>query len=779
MNAPRCFPFFYFVAALVLFAAFLGAGESAAQAQDAIALEAQAGLDGLCKTDSWLSVRVKVENSGADAEARLLVSYENQQGGYSIFAVQPLALPSASRKEFFFYFPASFTRKQIFVRLMQGETELAKKSLNVSCGKADDLHLALLSETPAAFNSLAGLSAISGGKTRLAQLTPADLPDQPQGLDALDALVIANADTGALSAEQRRAILLWAAEGGTLFVAGGSNWQATTAGLGDLLPLEISSVSSAADWSALTAYVGAEAPPAGEAALAVGALSKGAKVLIEQDGLPLLAEKRLGFGRVYYFSADPTLQPFSRWDGMNALYQHLLTFYPQKPVWAQPQWDRYEAQAALAAIPELKLPNFFYLCCWLGVYIAAIGPINYLVLRRLKRMELAWATIPALAALFSCAAYVAGLSYRNDTPLFNRLAVTQSWDGAPYAHSAGLIGLYSPARASYDIQARDGFHFYSPNQFDSSLQGDADWLQVTNNQGETLPGARVDVADMAVFGADGYLPALQIRHDLKLALTRSVPQLSGTITNDSAYLLQDAVLITPYDWEPLGDLAPNQSKKVSRPVYGLNAEINSRSLFNDLGLSFYPSGGDEIDAKRRRAFLRAGLFNDENVNASGGFYLFAWVDGLSAPVELANQKSRAMDGAAYLLKMEPEFAADSGEFALNAGAYEWFSSMGALAAQIPTDGYEVWMRPAAPLHFRIVKTLEVKVVSSGSANSVKGYLWNFESLDWDEIPNLSQSRMFNPKCCVGAGGELRFRFTVAPNDYGEINSINFELKVNP
>jgi hypothetical protein len=119
-----------------------------------------------------------------------------------------------------------------------------------------------------------------------------------------------------------------------------------------------------------------------ETILAVGQLREGANVLVEQDGVLLLVEKQIGFGKVFYLAADPNLQPLSGWDGMNKIYDHLLAFKSPKPPWADAAWDSYQANNALATLPELALPSYVYVCCWLGILL--IGPVNYLVLRRIN-----------------------------------------------------------------------------------------------------------------------------------------------------------------------------------------------------------------------------------------------------------------------------------------------------------------------------------------------------------------------------------------------------------
>ena len=57
--------------------------------------------------------------------------------------------------------------------------------------------------------------------------------------------------------------------------------------------------------------------------------------------------------------------------------------------------------AAVSNLPSLALPPIGGLLVLLFGYIVLVGPVNYLVLRRLDRREWAWFTVPALIVVFT------------------------------------------------------------------------------------------------------------------------------------------------------------------------------------------------------------------------------------------------------------------------------------------------------------------------------------------------------------------------------------------
>ena len=65
---------------------------------------------------------------------------------------------------------------------------------------------------------------------------------------------------------------------------------------------------------------------------------------------------------------------------------------------------------AVSNLPSLALPPIGGLLVLLFGYIVLIGPINYLVLRRLDRREWAWVTMPVLIVVFTVGAFGFGVA---------------------------------------------------------------------------------------------------------------------------------------------------------------------------------------------------------------------------------------------------------------------------------------------------------------------------------------------------------------------------------
>lgn len=757
----------------------------AQEGTEAVQLTAQVGFDGYCKQDAWLPVRVAVANTGTDLEATVRVSYKNSGDGLTSTSTE-VSLPTGSRKEFFLYIYPQGILREFQVSVLEGNKILQSTRLPVSCLSAENMVFGVLSDTPSAFDVLSDVKPLTGF-VRVAQLSLSDLPDRVQAWGALDALVVSNVDTAALSPEQKQALQVWLGAGGRLFVTGGLKWQGTTAGLLELLPLEVTSTRNVASLSALQAYSQSQSLSEAGTAISVGTLRAGAQVLIEQNGVPLLIQRPAGFGSVYFLAADPAVRPLSNWRGMQDLYALTLAARPPIPRWQSVSFSSsYTIDQALGALEELGLPSILYICGLLGFYVAVIGPLNFLVLRAVKRRELAWVTVPALVIMFSCLSYGAGFLYRGRTPILNRLVLVQAWDGLPQAEARALVGVYSPVRARYEISAGGGF---LPSRFNSStgnLQSNDDWIALQQDDAMRLPDVRVEIGGLKAVALDGSLPALPISHDLTLSLSRTYPLLTGEIRNDSAYTLQNAILITPTGWRRLGALAPGAAVNVNISLATLSngPEFYQQNAMTILDVDYLDLQNNVLDA-RQHAFLQSTLatYDYRAKDGNWGIFLMGWLDGYDLPIGLQDRKFEAVDTLIYVHSLTPELRYDADSLNLPPAMFAWESSM--LSAtpyyvwDIPTSGYVMRFVPALPVQFSSVESLRLYLFSNTSS-SLTTSAWDYEANNWVVVGRSSGTvTISDPARFVAPNGEVRIRVVNNQTGYVEITASYITLVVKP
>jgi hypothetical protein len=786
------------------FSLFHSATPTAAQQANPLTLTLRAGFEGYYKDGRWMPVRVSVANDGADVVGSLRVIVPRNDGTDVTYA-RNVDLPTQSRRELYLYLPMEGYASQIALVLVNAQgKELAKATARVTQATATDLVYGIVAGSPSAFNVLNLLDPI-GGSAYTAQLELADLPPVDQGWQALDVLILSDVDTGALSSEQRAALSSWISNGGRLIVAGGPGWQKTAAGLSEILPLRPTGSQTISDFSGLAAYT-AEALEAANGVIATGTLAPDATTWVSVgEALPLITSRQQGFGQVVYLAADPAFAPLKNWDGLEALFRNLMSATLDRPSWAGGMRNWYSARDAINALPGLNLPATWQICGFLGLYIVVIGPLNYLVLRVLKRRELAWVTIPGIVVVFSVGTYLTGYQLRGTEATLHRLAVVQVWPGSEWARADEVVGLFSPRRTGYDLEFAEGV-LARPMPSDGSYGAPAAET-VLQSDTTRVEDVRVDVGAVQAFITQGKIPAPEFSSALTLDIGGSAPALKGSITNNSNLTLKNAVLLVPGTSQTLGDLAPGETEQISLFLFTSRANPAPTGAvvpsFSGLTSGYYPPSTydrtiDEIlgnsnyyndkNAYRRYSLLSSIMDPYAGSARGSGIYLVGWTDDAPLAVTV-NRSFSTIDQSVYFIALQPQVNQASGTITLPPGLMNWsVLDPGQTGSPTPYDmylyqGYEYALRfmPAQPLTYNQVKSLTLNMASYGTVGltGLNVFLWDFAEGAWVERASTSWggNLITIPEKFVSPAGEIHVRVENPSLAQLSLEAIDFTLVV--
>ncbi len=745
-------------------------------------MQAMAGLDGYCRQDGWCPVHVLLSNEGADVEGELSVAVRSASGGAErdVYA-KPVLLPAHSRKAFFLYLPSAGWSSQLVVRLVSGGETLASQPARVKrLDEADRLY-GVASSSPSALNFLSGV-APAGGQAAVAHLALDALPPDPLGWEGLDVLILNDVDSTALSAGQRQALETWVAHGGHLIVGGGAGAARTVAGVADLLPVTAGGARPVDDLWALGEHV---AP--GPYAVTEVTLRDGEALIEQRDeqgDLVLLARRTYGAGKVDFLAFDAGLNPFTRWDDNAQMWEFIVGTEGTGKPGPYAVRNGYSAREAINAIPGLELPSTLQILAFMLAYTLLIGPVNYLILRKFDRRELAWLTIPALIVGFTVCAYVTGFQIRGGVAIVHRLALVHVPEGLPSAPGgtggvtgrvSQVVGLFSPRRTTYDVRVQDAQVRQMPG--DEYYGGPAAQpLHVAEEAGgSTVTGLRVDVGGIRPFVAEGYVDVPGVEADLGLVGdTTGGLQLEGTVRNGEVPL-EEAVLIVGDDEQRLGDLEAGKEASVHLPLRGGGVAGSGGSVIAPAGsggsviaptqvpIPYYPGGPglleqilgpgnywDDRSLYRRYQFLQAIFFPEgPRVTSSGmglgpGVHLVGWAEEVPLPVEVVDRSSSTVETALYVYDLPVAGLETGTTVAIPPGLIT--------REVVETTGYvDVWpegfhMEPGAEITFRFTiwpgvmvsqvgeLVLDLRGSGSGSASHLPTVsLWNQESDGWDVL----------------------------------------------
>jgi hypothetical protein len=228
-------------------------------------------------------------------------------------------------------------------------------------------------------------------------------------------------------------------------------------------------------------------------------------------------------------------------------------------------FDDSQLVQAVYQLPALALPPTSGLLVIIAAYILIIGPINYLVLRRLDRRELAWITMPVLVLAFSAASFGYGAFLRGTDVVINEVAIVRGAPDATEATAQVYFGIFSPSRATYQVQVPQGALLASPINGDPFGQGSTT-LDILQGTGPERPAA---VRDLAV--GTGSLRIVRAQLPVTAPRMRATFQLeggllTGTFENASDQELEGVAIVVGSSVKVLGNVAAHTTKEVSLPI---------------------------------------------------------------------------------------------------------------------------------------------------------------------------------------------------------------------
>ncbi len=763
-----------------------------AQEPASVKLSVEAGLDGYYRIGKWLPLRVQLENTGAAIDGRVEVVLKRPDGGEVTYRY-PVSLPTQSRKEITLYLsPHQYTSRLQIALLEQSGRVIAQQEQPLKVLNANDRLYGILADQPSAFSVLTELDP-PDGVALTAQLTIRGLPDRSVALDELDTLIVSNVDTGALTDAQRSALSAWVANGGRLIVAGGTGWQKTSAGLGDLLPMQLANTTTLNDASALKSFAGTTADP-GNLIIATGALKADAQPIVIEVGTPLIARRSHGFGEVYFLGFDPAV--LAQWDGLSATFRQLVTTEIKKPNWSYGVQDWSTAAAAAAMIPNLNLPPVSLICGFAIVYMAVIGPVNYFIVRALKRRELAWISVPVLAVGFLLGAFLVGTLMRGSDPVISRLALIEVWPGSDRARVTGIVGLYAPQRAAYEVTADQGVLLHPPlNEQPYGTSDTTDWI--LSDAGMTQRArAEMDVSEVKTLSANGDIPAPAFAVDTQIVVDSSGARAVGTVRNNSDITLENAVLVGPGQTIEVGSFKPGDSVPINFPLAqaARSADVaDSAPYYNyndttvqDIAGTYYYGSADRMRARRYQMLSALVRGNSSYRPRGDGLYLAGWSEQSPLVVGVAGPSFGTYDTTLYIVDLKPSLQIVSGTLALPPGMFTWQSENpnGPPIAPYDTDVYPgqhvLQFNLARPIAYETVQDLILHLEGSGAnQNAISLALWNYRTKTWTSLSNVKAGAnpIADPAQHVGPGGEIRVQLEAAANAYPHLDRLDFTLVV--
>ena len=314
------------------------------------------------------------------------------------------------------------------------------------------------------------------------------------------------------------------------------------------------------------------------------------KVDLSEATLPLVIRTPYSFGQIVFAAIDLDQPPLAGWSDRGLLVARLLDM-PTKPseklkkssIVMHVAYNDMTGQlrSALDRFTDVRLVPFWLVAVLVIGFVMLIGPVDYLLLRKLgRRMTLTWITFPTIVIIVSAATYVASYHLKGNEIRINQVNLIDIDTTSGQLRGTSWANFFSPKVNRYDLS----FEPFLPN--DNTGNRPASIIAWLGLPGTTLGAMNPQMIDSTMWNRPydfaSNLDAMlglpvqmwstknlvcrwdaKIKRHLNVDLTREDQLPVGTVTNTFDFPLEECLLVIDRWVYQLGTIQPGESAQIT------------------------------------------------------------------------------------------------------------------------------------------------------------------------------------------------------------------------
>ena len=291
-----------------------------------------------------------------------------------------------------------------------------------------------------------------------------------------------------------------------------------------------------------------------------------------------------------------------------------------------------DALSAAVMVRNLKPPNLQLIVIFLLIYLVILVPVNYFVLKKMDKRELAWVTTPVIVLVFTVGAYGIGYVTKGNRLVTNVVSVVETASGQQSGMAVSQLLIFSPSRTAYRLNlggaalvARES----GRDEYDDFGRPSRTGALTLLDTPAGLQVERLQV-NMWAFRQMTMAHQIELGHGVTGALNdtgSSTPHVTGTVTNGTPFNFALCELYAGGRWVASFSLKPGQRLAVSPGGATPTVKLDEQEQFM-------------LDSLRDKA--KTGLFTTPHLRE--GFVLVGYTADPKARVPLTIN-DRAATGA--------------------------------------------------------------------------------------------------------------------------------------
>ena len=598
---------------LLMLTVFMVTGQAAPGWCDGnVSLKARPGLAGIYKVNRPVLIDVDVDNRGERITGRLALiarggEERNGSFGGTLYGCE-VDVPAGQKGSYTIVVPGEVVSSSSLVRLTDGYKTLAETSLE-GAGVGGGMVVIPLAEKFLGSSLFSWLDRKYGGQVMVKYLPAEEFPDRSLLLRSADIIVADRESLSRLGAGQKKVLSEWVRLGGGLILSGES-----AASAGGVLEGFIPRLSETQDSSGPV-----QREPWGKG-----------EIILSRQALEGIDDRD---GKVWEEMG------FASWsqDMLSGKNLEMMQFEKN---------NLADAGSYLPLAKSVGMPVLVAL--WLA-YILVVGPGLFILLKRLRRSDLAWIMIPAVALLTAVGLFTLSPVNRLKAYLSQTMSTVEIIDGdlAEIA-SSGIFVL--PRGGTLEVGGREGMLLEPLNRY--AQRGGSSITSLSGSsprvifEGVEYGSMRQVYTYGTLQGVGTVVGAVFFKED----------RLQGRIVNKTSFDLRDCRILVGKNLVELGSIPSGGARDLDEPM--------SRSLIVNSPSEIYGVGPQTAMQSRESVFMSE--YASQNKGA-GEVVFMGWSDSPVMSLKVLSPSGEGQEGGQTLIRQKLSVQFPEGPFRLPAG----------------------------------------------------------------------------------------------------------------
>ncbi|SDZ05007.1 hypothetical protein SAMN05660462_01672 [Proteiniborus ethanoligenes] len=741
-----------------------------AYGEEAFEVKSNVGFNGFYKYEYDTPISIEIKNNLKDVKGKVQVLFQViSYSGKKLYVAhtKELDIAKGATKTVTMEINNDRYTSKYAIRILDNNDKVIweEKALSMPTPKSSNtLGIGILSDDIESLRYLTLMAfsdANNRGTSRNTSICEIDnFPTNPKHLNMLDMILINNYNTENLNSDQKEALKKWIEDGGVLLIGTGPNYSKTLKDLDDLNFVKINGSASITEFNDMKDTYGRVFQPNIPLSIINAELIAG-KVELKEDNQPIIFSSNKGNGKVIIFGFDLGLSPFVEWEGR---VKYLEKFLDGSTSWkysldmaARNSNSNSRYSYLNRYLPKSKVPSVKVMIIILMAFTLVVGPINYIVLKKLDKRELAWITIPSLAVLASSIILLWGTGGSFKNPLMNNISIISFNKDMTSVDINTSSGVISFKNGSVDIKGGENVNISIP-----ANEVRAEYLEF--NEDDIVLEYILNKNKTISFKKRGVWDVQQVTFNESKRLDNGIIQeiklkdnaLTGEIKNNSGLELKDAIIFYGLDYYRIGDIKSGDAKKID---FKLNTTASSnqtasmyRKDFYQVLDSIYPwnrgprtnvAQEDILPNEMKREILEGFFGSNTYYDNENSAFLIAWnTDKLLSDITVNGKATDRIDR--NLFTMPIEIGYEPGELVnipygiLSLKILELSSlHLDTYDKSLHGQGYVIMS--AKPEDNIELEKMDINLIYGNVSSSHKVWIYNYERDEWETYNSFTIS----------------------------------------